>query len=815
MISLLLKSQLRFALRHPIGPAASFAGVAVAVAAVVAVHLVGQSIRADLGDPSIAGHTHVASRGVLAETAYFDLRRRWRAGTRTGGAADAADRGWAGSIRAMFPVIEGFVDIRGQRRRVIGFDPVAAGDIDPGSVGIPPASPSRPGAGMVRFLADDVVMVSPETVQDIAADGGKIAGIAVTAVETATDTVLTDLPTAQRLLGRENEIDAIWLRVADARTRLLDWLDRLLPGIAASLPRYADPVIAGFTVTAASRWNPARRFADAILFNLGMLSLLCLLMAAFIAFQASASSASRRRAEESRLLAIGAPRGTLRWMACTEGFVVGCLGATAGLGLGSVVAAAILQAAVAGSATAPDAATRTLWPGLPLDGWVVGKALACGVATSAWGPLAEGRFAANPSIRIVFGLFATAVAVFGLANGALGWAFVALAAICANQIVIVVPLAAKAAGPLAGFGTPKPGRSLRLRANLRATAALGSEIRLALGALSVAAAVAIGMGVMVESLRRDFTAMLDIRLPHGIYIETASDVPESELDAILGLAGVRDVRRYGDMQARVAQGPVDVRIARLDAAEAARYDFGEAVGDRVLINEVGARRFGVEAGDIVQLASSGTSLAVEIAHVFRDFGSATSRFVLPAAFVSGLDPDALRWRRLSVRADPDVTSDLAATLAERYGASRVRNDSEIRALAMAVFDRSFLVSRSLAVLALVVAAIGLYAALTALQASRAGEFRLFSAVGLTRLELWRLAMSQTAALGAVALVASLPLGLVIAWVLCDFVNPASFGWSINLRLDAAAIAGPLLLGAAAAAAAGALPPSRAVFRGTP
>ena len=799
------------------GPATCLTGVTLAVLAVVVVHLVSQSIRANLDEPRIAGHTHVVTGETLTESAYFELRRRWRrSGTdfEDPAATVSGDRTWARSVLAMFPVVEGFVDIRGEPRRVLGFDPVAAGNIrslseyEASAPATPQDSTPDNTDGYGRFITDDVIMVSPETARDIAADGGTIAGLPIDTIDAPTQVALADLPTAQRLLGRGGEVDAIWLRVAGVRTRFLDWLDSVLPGIGASLPEYADPEIGGYTVTAAARWNPSRRFADAILFNLGMLSLLCLVMAAFIAFQASESNAARRRLEQERLIAIGASRWTLRWMVCAEGLVIGVLGAAAGLALGSLVADALLQAATDTATT--DADTDAMGYGVALDAWVVGKAIACGVVVSALGPMAEGRFSPSTRIRGVMGLLAAAVAVVGLVDGSLGWAFGALAAVCAVQVVIVVPLAGWTAGRLSRLG-----RSLAMRSNLRATALRSSEIRLALGALSVAAAVAIGMGVMVESLRRDFTDMLDVRLADGVYLETASDIREADLDAIRHLAGVRDVRLYGDGVARSDDGPVTIRIARLDATEAGRYGFDAALETRGMVNEVGARLMGIGDGDVLDLVSAGRRVRVEIAHVFRDFGAASPRVILPMTFVSQLDADSVRWRRVSVWPDADATESLTAQLGERYGAGRVRNHAQIRDLAVAVFDRTFVVSRSLAVMALLVAAIGLYAALTSLQASRAREFRLLSAVGHTRAELMRLALSQTTVLGAVALLAALPLGLTMAWILCDFVNPAAFGWSIGLHLDFRSIAGPLLLGALAACAAGAVPAYRVAFRGLP
>lgn len=796
MIPLLVKSRARFAIRHPVGPAASFVGVVLAVLAIVTVHVVSQSIRAGLEDPTVGGHTHVVSAPTLAEADYFELRRRWRSGDDT-----------LGGIQAMFPVIEGFVSVRGQPRRILGFDPLAVCvDCDVREDGAGSTS-WRPGGDgdtydgnrLNRYLVDDVVIVSPATAVDIAADGGTIAGIPVTVVESDTSIIMADLPTAQRLLGRQRQLDAIWIRTVGVRPSLLDWFDGLLPGIAASLPRYADPVIDGYTVTAKSRWNPSRRFADAIVFNLGMLSLLCLLMAAFIAFQASVSNAARRRTEQERLLALGAFRGALHLTGCAEGLIIGVLGSVAGMALGTLLADALLQSAGVGAAA--PLGSGASW----LDAWVVGKSLVCGVGVSVLGPLVVRDRSSRPQFRVVVGLFAAIAAVASLASGSLAAAFVALFAICLVQVVHVVPAAGAAVRRLAAFG-----RSLSTRSGLRAAAVRSGEIRLALGALSIAVAVAIGMDLMVESLRRDFTAMLDVRLWEGISVSATGDL---DTTALAELPGVREVRRYGDFRASIEQGPVDVRIAHLDAAETARYGFDGPLSNRVMLNEVGARLFDIGPGDTVVMTGAGSRLAVPVAHVFRDFGAPAPRIIIPDAFVSSFESTSIVWRRASVLADPEALPRLTAALSERFGVDRVSDRSAVRELAMAVFDRTFVVSRSLTSVALFVAALGLYAALTALQASRAPEFRLLSAVGHSRAGLWRLGMYEAGALGGIAVGAAVPLGFVVAWVLCDFVNPAAFGWTIDLRVVPSSVVVPVLVGLGGAVAAGAVPAYRASFRG--
>ena len=784
MSTLLIKSQMRFAWRHPVAATAALAGVTLAVTAVVAVHVVGTSLRANLEAASTAssgGYTHVATRANLAETDYFELRRRWR-------------HGELPSVEAVVPVIDDYVRIAGAARRLVGFDPLAGPGIDA-------AEPTANGA-YGEFLTDDVLFADSETAAAIAA-AGLVAERPVRVIEASDDTVLpadllADLPTAQRLLRREGKLDAIWMRVASARTWWLEILDALLPGIEAALPSYADPAIDGYQVTARRRWNPLARFTDASIFNLGILALLSLLMAAFLVVQASYANAARRRWEQDRLLALGVSPRRLQVLAVAEGCALGSLGAALGIAVGVAVARALLHA------------TDAAGPAASIDAWVVGKAFFCGVLVAAVGPLFAFRIRCRTRRRRrrwPLALLALAVTALAWAEG-LPAAFGTLLAACFAQVAMVVPMLGAGLRAVAA----RLSRRLATCASWRAAAITSGEARLALGALSVAAAAAVGMGLMVDSLRRDFTAMLEQRLWQGVYLGSRDDTPPLfDLDWIRGLPGVREVRRYGDFEARLVQGLVAVTVAELDAAEAARYGYPSALTQRGLLNEVGARLLGLQAGDSVVVRAGGASATVRIAHVFRDFGAQGARLILPMAHAAAFDA-VLDWRRVSVRASAADAERLANALGARYGVEHVRDQAAVRRFATTVFDRSFVVSQALTAVALAVAAIGLYAALTALQAGREREFRLLSAVGLSRAQIWRQAMVQTTMLGLVASLAALPLGLFIAWVLCAFVNPHAFGWSIDLQPSARAIGLPLLSGIGAALLAGAIPAYRSSFR---
>lgn len=788
--ALLAKSQLRFAWRHPVGLVASLAGVVLATTAVVGVHQVAQSLRTELEDAASTaafGHTHVLARAELAEADYFDLRRRWRRGEFSG-------------IEAMIPVVDDFLAVDGESYRLLGFDPVAIGTAGtPGGVGTPLAS----GAGgswlgsadLAAFLTEDVVLAGADVAEAIAASGS-LANVRVEPIAAATAdnrTLFADLPTAQRLLGREGRLDAIWIRAVGTRVRLLDWLDGLLPGVAAALPAYADPIVDGFSVTSRRQWNPLQQFADASTFNLGMLALLSVVMAAFLAAQASFSNAARRRREFEQMAALGVPAFYPRFLMVAEGLLLGSLGAAFGVVAGVVVAQLLLGATLADERP------------VELDAWLLGKAFFCGVLVTALGPLfALRQSKMRPGVVAVL---AAALVAAGLAQGSLGAVFAALLAGCFLQIAGIAP---SVGAGMRGVATRLSSR-LATRANLRAATTRGGEIKLALGALSVAVAAAMGMGLMVESLRHDFTAMLQQRVPAGIYLgDSEGAFDDADVAWVRGLAGVRDMRRYGEFEANLPQGRVRVVAADLDASETARYDYHEALADGAMLNEVGARRFGLGVGDTLTLRTGGIVATVPIAHVFRDFGAPLPRVLLPLGVAQPFAA-SIAWPRLSIRADDDQLAQLLATLGTRYGSHRVRDDRQIRRFANAVFDRSFQVSRALAVVALAVAAVGMYAALSALLNAQAREFRLLSAVGFARAEIWRQGLAQASILGVVASLAALPFGIFVAWVLCAVVNPQAFGWSIGLRFDASALAYPMLLGIGAAVLAGAVPTYRAAY----
>jgi putative ABC transport system permease protein len=129
----------------------------------------------------------------------------------------------------------------------------------------------------------------------------------------------------------------------------------------------------------------------------------------------------------------------------------------------------------------------------------------------------------------------------------------------------------------------------------------------------------------------------------------------------------------------------------------------------------------------------------------------------------------------------DVVRDLRAALAGT--ALQVTSNRALRTRALEVFDRTFAVTRALRLLAVIVAFIGVWSALLALQVERTRELATLEVLGLGERQMWGLTLLETGLMGAVAGLLSLPLGWLLAVILVDVINVRSFGWTMQLEVD--------------------------------
>lgn len=774
-IRLLARHQRRLALGNPLSIAIALIAIALGVTSIVTVHQVSVAMRATVaGDDLFRAYDYTivgADDGAALDVDdYFAWRSVWRSGA------------WP-RVVGMVPMIEGSVELGGQRVPVVGFEPLA--DFELGST-----ANGGSDAPDTRLLTTDHVLLPASLLEALMDAEYRLGEVVVTAeIMQSGQAIVADLYTAQRILDRPDGVDSIWLRATPPAAGVLVWIDRVLPGIAAFVDAPLD--LDGVVVLDRNTFNPLARFADAIVFNMGALGAVSLLVAAFLVYQTVVSRIARQERDRERFEMIGIPSA---WIGALQGCeivliatVAASIGLTAGMWLAETLARGV------GVATGE------------VELWMVAKALFAGPGVALLACTLAMRSHRSGGRWISSLLYAGAAAI-ALFVGGLLFGFLALLLLCFVQIRSITPLAARGVRSIAGL---LPG--LRVRMTLRALTSRIGEVHLAVGALSVAVATAVGMGLMVESLRTDFLDVLEDRLWPGVYLREARP---GDLAVVAGAAGATfstaEIREYGRAEVTlVGSGRAELTVATWDDAEARRYGMtyrALPVALTVFVSESLTLLNDVGVADTLILKQGDVEVTATIGAVFRDFGSPLPRVIMPRAIYEQT-PLVVEWPEISIRDVGDIGA-LSATISHALPHVSVSNHEEIRAVALDVFDRTFLLSEALTVVALTVAVVGLIGSLNVLQMARHQEFGLLQAMGFSRGSVVSIAWSQSLVLGAMATLSAVPLGIVIGWVLCDIVNPAAFGWSVNLRLDSVAVANPVVLAMLGSAVAGVAPAYR-------
>jgi putative ABC transport system permease protein len=161
--------------------------------------------------------------------------------------------------------------------------------------------------------------------------------------------------------------------------------------------------------------------------------------------------------------------------------------------------------------------------------------------------------------------------------------------------------------------------------------------------------------------------------------------------------------------------------------------------------------------------------------------------------------------RYGIRIAPGKAEALAAGLRAEFGlpAQNVIDQAGIKVFSLKVFERTFSVTAALNVLTLGVAGLAMFASLMTLSGMRLPQLAPVWAMGLTRRHLAWLEVWRSLLLAALTMLAALPLGIGLAFVLLAVVNVEAFGWRLPMHLfpgDWARLTALALLAAGLAAA---------------
>ncbi|CAA6811296.1 MAG: AttF component of AttEFGH ABC transport system / AttG component of AttEFGH ABC transport system [uncultured Thiotrichaceae bacterium] len=793
----LLRSSIRFFRQHPWQFWLTLLSIALGTAVMIAVDLANHSARQSFANSidNVSGkmtHHIVANSGQgVPDIVYANLR--------------------LAGMRQTAAMIEGDVVIAGEVFQVIGIDPFAEPLFDQQSgVSIEPML-------MLQLLTEpSAVLMAERTRQRLGFSlsselalsvNGKQSSVMLQGVFTSTnqavmDNVLfTDIANAQQLLRKTGFLDRIELILTEEQ----------IPSMAQQLPQSVK------LITSPTKTQALDQMTKAFRTNLTAMSLLAVLVGAFLVYNTMTFSVLQRRKQFAVERLIGVTQRDLFLQMLIEAVLIGLVGALLGVFLGALLGQALLMLVMQ---TIDDIFRSTDQVAFSINVWSVVKGL--GITLSAvilatlvpaWeaaktqpvhvtrASMLEGRF--NQVLKPLFfigalmGLFAFVVLVV-FQRSLIGGFFALFLMVIAYSLWI--PSLTVAALAILRPWWEKMGTLPAMV--LRAVHSSLSRMNIAIIALAIAVSATVGVGIMIGSFRASVADWLAMTLQSDLYISSVNDaesrvegkLPESWLSKAQKLPGVESVSSGYSTYVEVEQVPTPLLV--LNPGEHGKQGFrfleggGEELwqdymaGEVIFISEPLAYHHDLNVGDrLLTKNEQGVSVSAMIGGIYQDYSATQGMLVMAPGFYEK------HWRdrgissiglKLTASADGDQVRQALRALTE--GAStaiRIRSNKEIREVSLAIFDRTFAITNVLRLLVIIVAFVGVFSALMAVLLEKTREFSVLRATGMTSTQLAKMILMQTLLIGFLAGLFALPLGWAMSELLIHVINQRSFGWTME------------------------------------
>jgi putative ABC transport system permease protein len=226
----------------------------------------------------------------------------------------------------------------------------------------------------------------------------------------------------------------------------------------------------------------------------------------------------------------------------------------------------------------------------------------------------------------------------------------------------------------------------------------------------------------------------------------------------------------------------------------------------VFVSEPASAIHGWTTGMLIRLPLPGGERTARVRGIWRDYARQFGAVAIDLADYQRITGD-LRLNDLSIWLKPGAAvAEVEAALRRLAGPEHPMDSAstaELRRVSLAIFDRSFAVTRYLQVVAIAVGLVGVAASLSAQVLARRKEFGLLAHLGFTRRQVLALVTLESLAWLAAGCLVGVALGLAIAVVLVHVVNPQSFHWTMPMQVPAwrlLALAGSVLVAGGATAA---------------
>ena len=333
---------------------------------------------------------------------------------------------------------------------------------------------------------------------------------------------------------------------------------------------------------------------------------------------------------------------------------------------------------------------------------------------------------------------------------------------------------------------------------------------LAVSSLAIAFMMVISMSIMVHSFRQTVIVWIDqtlradlfVRVAGGRDIDYQHTLPSEPIKNLKQISGVADIDQFRAMDISYNNKPVV--LATGDFSVLSQYGnlvikYGPPASElaqhmvnsnRAIVSEAFSLKHNVNVGDTLNLKTPNGPANLKIAAIYFDYSRERGYIILDrTTFLKYFNENQINSFVIYL-SDKSRLNEVRKEVLNILNEHRliIRSNTELKKQVLEVFDKTFAITYSLEIIAILVAVLGLFNTLVSLILERKREIGILRFIGAFIQQVKRMVLIEAGILGLIGSAMGLIAGVIVSYILIFVINKQSFGWTIQIHLPYSFIA---------------------------
>jgi len=333
---------------------------------------------------------------------------------------------------------------------------------------------------------------------------------------------------------------------------------------------------------------------------------------------------------------------------------------------------------------------------------------------------------------------------------------------------------------------------------------------LAVSSLAIAFMMVISMSIMVHSFRQTVIVWIDqtlradlfVRVAGGRDIDYQHTLPSEPIKNLKQISGVADIDQFRAMDISYNNKPVV--LATGDFSVLSQYGnlvikYGPPASElaqhmvnsnRAIVSEAFSLKHNVNVGDTLNLKTPNGPANLKITAIYFDYSRERGYIILDrTTFLKYFNENQINSFVIYL-SDKSRLNEVRKEVLNILNEHRliIRSNTELKKQVLEVFDKTFAITYSLEIIAILVALLGLFNTLVSLILERKREIGILRFIGAFIQQVKHMVLIEAGVLGLIGSAMGLIAGVIVSYILIFVINKQSFGWTIQIHFPYSFIA---------------------------